>query len=135
LKPYGIHVKSSIDPRLWFLKGCDDVRSSFQLEDVATEFDVQGLELDWVGVCSDANLRRVSTGWKEHRFKGTAWQNIKATSEQQYTRNAYRVLLTRARQGQVIFVPAGNDSDPTCPRALYQGIYDFLRECGIPTLD
>lgn len=135
LKPHGIHVKSSIEPPLWFLKGKADVRSSFQLEDVATEFDVQGLELDWVGICWDANLRRASADWKEFRFRGTAWQNIKDPADQKYTRNSYQVLLTRARQGFVIFVPPGDDNDPTSPRGLYDPIFEFLRECGIPCID
>jgi hypothetical protein len=51
LKPEGIHVKSKIDPPIWFLESKEDVRSSFALEDVATEFDIQGRELDWVGMC------------------------------------------------------------------------------------
>ena len=68
LKPDGLNVKVKIDPTKWFLNGKQDVRSSFYLEDVATEFDIQGLELDWVGVCWDANFRHTDSGWSLHRF-------------------------------------------------------------------
>lgn len=63
LKPEGIHVKASIDSANWFLNGKDDIRSSYYLEDVATEFDIQGLELDWTGVCWDADFRMEDNGW------------------------------------------------------------------------
>ena len=73
LRAEGIFIKSEIDPASWFLNNKDDVRSSFFLEDVATQFDVQGLELDWVGVCWDANLRREEDKWLSYSFRGTKW--------------------------------------------------------------
>ncbi|QQS46026.1 MAG: DUF2075 domain-containing protein [Acidobacteriota bacterium] len=56
LKPYAIDVKSPMDPVHWFLDDQEDIRSSYYLEDVATEFQVQGLELDWACVTWDADF-------------------------------------------------------------------------------
>jgi hypothetical protein len=134
LRPMGIHIKSPLDPASWFLNEKDDVRSSYYLEDVASEFKIQGLELDWVGVCWDANLRFGDSGWESYEFSGTKWQNIRSDVRQTYLLNAYRVLLTRARQGMVIFVPEGDENDPTRPKAFYDGTFEFLRSCGLPSL-
>jgi hypothetical protein len=131
LKPYGIFVKGEIDPTLWFLKGKGDIRSSHYLEDVATEFDVQGLEIDWVGVCWDANFRIEDGRWVTYNFSGSKWQSVHDLQKQKYIANSYRVLLTRGRQGIVIFVPEGDDSDPTRKKTFYDQTYDFLRNCGI----
>lgn len=134
LKPDGINVHEKIDPRHWFLNGKDDVRSSFYLEDPATEFDIQGLELDWVGVCWDADLRAIDGRWAYHRFTGTKWQNVNDENRKIYLTNAYRVLLTRARQGMVIYVPRGDADDATRPAAFYDGTAEFLFSCGIASL-
>lgn len=134
LRPEGIHVKSKVDPASWFLNDQFDVRSSFYLEEVATQFDVQGLELDWAGVCWDADLRWIDGAWHFHAFKGTKWQNVNDDTKRLYLINAYRVLLTRARQGMVVFVPSGDADDITRPPAFYDGTFDFLRSCGIPEL-
>ena len=104
LKSEGIHVKNRIDPRHWFLNDSSDVRSSYYLEDVATEFDIQGLELDWVGVCWDGNLRYEDAGWATYQFRGTNWQRLINEYRKAYLINAYRVLLTRARQGMIIYI-------------------------------
>ncbi len=134
LKPKGIFVKNTIDPTLWFLKGKGDVRSSYYLEDVATEFDVQGLEIDWVGVCWDANYRIENGAWRTYNFSGTKWQTVHDDDKKKYIANAYRVLLTRGRQGVVIFVPEGDDSDPTRSKSFYDQTFNFLRNCGIEEL-
>ena len=138
LKPEGLFVRSKIEVCDWFLNKGDDVRSSNALEDAATEFDVQGLELDWTGIAWDLNLRRAN-GWQARRFHGTVWQNIRATPDAlgraDYVRNAYRVLLTRARQGMVIFVPRGDAADATRPPAEYDAIDAWLAACGIASLD
>jgi len=134
LKPEGIFVKQDIDPAQWFLKGKDDIRSSYYLEDVATEFHVQGLELDWALVCWDLNFRRITAGWKSFSFSGTRWQTVGDQNRTRYIANSYRVLLTRARQGFAIFVPEGDSQDPTREPADYAAIYDFLRECGIEAI-
>jgi hypothetical protein len=135
LKPEGIFVKSEIQPPLWFLASRDDIRSSEALEDVATEFAVQGLELDWTCVCWDANFRRVGSEWKGFSFKGTKWTRIKDLAQQAYLANAYRVLLTRARQGMVIFVPQGDHSDATRLPSYYDETYQFLLGAGARKLE
>ncbi len=131
LKPYGIHIKAKIDPINWFLNDKEDVRSSYFLEDVATEFDIQGLELDWICVAWDANFRFTDGQWEYKNFKGTKWQNINDDTRMLYLKNAYRVLLTRARQGMIIFVPEGDDTDITRMRSFYDKTYNYLQSIGI----
>lgn len=134
LRPEGIQVKAKVDAAIWFLNDRADVRSSFYLEEVATEFDVQGLELDWVGVCWDADLRYETDGWGHYNFRGTAWQRVNQEERKLYLKNAYRVILTRARQGMIIFVPKGDASDPTRPAAYYDETAAFLKACGLKEL-
>jgi hypothetical protein len=134
LKAWGVDVRVKIEPETWFLNEEKDVRSSYFLEDVATEFDIQGLELDWVGLVWDANLRREGDRWGSYRFTGSSWKNINGDRAQGYLRNAYRVLLTRARQGMVICVPEGDAEDPTRQPEFYDFVYDYLRACGLPVL-
>jgi hypothetical protein len=131
LKPEGLNVKTAIDPVTWFLNDKDDIRSSYYLEDVATEFDIQGLELDWTGVCWDADFRRENNEWGLYAFKGTRWQDVNDQFRRTYLANAYRVLLTRARQGMVVFVPKGDEKDFTRPPKFYEETYEFLSSCGI----
>jgi hypothetical protein len=131
LKPEGIFVKGEIDPTYWFLKNKNDIRSSHYLEDVATEFDVQGLEIDWVGVCWDANFRIENGKWVTYNFSGSKWQSVRDLERQKYIANSYRVLLTRGRQGMVVFVPEGDSADATRPPEFYDGTYKFLKDCGI----
>ncbi|NTU99331.1 DUF2075 domain-containing protein [Candidatus Falkowbacteria bacterium] len=131
LKPYAIDVRSPMNPIKWFLDGKDDVRSSYYLEDVATEFRIQGLELDWVLVSWDGDFRYGNQGWEHYSFRGNKWQNIKSESRKIYQKNAYRVLLTRARQGMVIFVPEGTSDDPTRMPRFYDNTYKYLKSLGI----
>ena len=131
LKPYGIHIQTAIDPKIWFLNDRDDVRSAGFLEDVATEFDIQGLELDWTCIAWDANLRKGVNTWEYKNFRGTEWQNINDKVRRRYLLNAYRVLLTRARQGMVIFIPKGDPSDRTRLPIFYDPVYEYFIECGI----
>jgi hypothetical protein len=95
----------------WFLNDKADVRSSYYLEDVASEFAVQGLELDWAGVCWDGDFHHLGGHWISQAFKGTKWQSVRDESKRFYFKNAYRVILTRARQGMVLFVPRGDSFD------------------------
>lgn len=134
LRKYGIWVQNKIDATNWFLNGKDDVRSSFYLEETATEFDIQGLELDWTIVCWDADLRFEGGHYKHYKFTGTKWQNIKSKENTLYLKNAYRVLLTRARQGFVIFIPTGDKADITAKPEYYDGIYQYLKGIGIKEL-
>ncbi|MFK5913624.1 MAG: DUF2075 domain-containing protein [Woeseiaceae bacterium] len=131
LKPYSIDIRVKTNPVHWFLNGKDDVRSSYYLEDVVTEFDVQGLELDWVCMAWDADFRFAEDKWENWSFRGNKWQRIRKLERQMYQKNAYRVLLTRARQGMVLFVPTGADDDHTRPKSYYDSTYRYLRELGL----
>ncbi len=131
LKPHAIDVRLDTDPVHYFLGDSDDVRSSCFLEDCATEFQVQGLELDWAIVNWDADLRRSSTDWSYHDFRGNKWQNIKSEENRRNLKNAYRVLLTRARQGMAIFVPPGSVSDHTRLPDQYDETFRYLRGLGL----
>jgi len=131
LRPHGIHIKSSIDPKNWFLNSKDDVRSSYYLEEAATEFDIQGLELDWTCVAWDADFRFYNENWIYKKFRGSTWQNVNDKTRRQYLKNAYRVLLTRARQGMIIFIPEGNDEDITRECDFYDQTYNYLRAIGL----
>jgi hypothetical protein len=134
LKPHAIDIRVEVDPVHFFLNQRDDVRSSYYLEDAATEFQVQGLELDWTCVTWDADFRFNGSAWSFHDFRGSRWCNINDLDNQNYLKNAYRVLLTRARQGFVIVVPPGNPSDPTRPPEYYNPTFEYLRQLGIPEL-
>lgn len=131
LRKYGIWVDNKVKATNWFLNDKDDVRSSYFLEETATEFDIQGLELDWSIVAWDADLRFINNKFNYYSFKGTKWQNIKSEDKVLYLKNAYRVLLTRARQGLVIFVPKGDENDWTMKAEFYDGIYKYLKEIGL----
>ncbi len=136
LKPLGIVMGIKVDPCCWFLNDATDVRSSFYLEDTASEFDVQGLELDWTIVAWDGDLiHQPNGGWRYRAFKGTKWQDIRDEAAQRYRLNAYRVLLTRARQGMVIVVPYGDANDPTRLPPYYDPTWAYLTSAGIPELE
>lgn len=130
LKPHAIDVRNPIEPIHWFLEDKDDVRSSYYLEDVATEFQIQGLELDWSCVTWDADLRVNRSQWEYYSFIGSRWNRINKEERKQYLKNAYRVLLTRARQGMVIFVPPGDKNDATRIPEFYDGIFEYLKSIG-----
>lgn len=131
LKPHAIDVKSPMDPIHWFLDGKEDVRSSYYLEDVATEFHVQGLELDWACITWDADFRYTKAGWEHRSFCGDRWNYIKKPERQIYLKNAYRVLLTRARQGMVIVVPTGDTEDSTRKHEFYDPTFEYLKQIGL----
>ena len=131
LRGFGIWVKSKIEAQNWFLNNKNDVRSSYFLEDTATEFDIQGLELDWTIIGWDANLRFENGDFAYYNFKGAKWQRINNLTDRRYLKNAYRVLLTRARQGFVIFIPPGDPDDYSRPLIYYDGIFNYLKSLGI----
>jgi hypothetical protein len=134
LKPHAIDIRVDVDPVQWFLNDRDDTRSSYYLEDAATEFQVQGLELDWTCVTWDADLRFAGGAWTYHDFRGKRWCNIANLQNRDYLRNAYRVLLTRARQGMVIFVPPGDPTDPSRHPDHYDATFQYLSGIGIPAI-
>ncbi len=131
LRPLAIDVRCKPDTVHWFLDDITDIRSSLFLEDAASEFDVQGLELDWTCLVWDGDLRRKGKVWQNFTFKGNKWQNIRSEESRAYQINAYRVLLTRARQGMVICVPEGNPADATRLPEFYDGTYEYLKQIGL----
>ena len=135
LKPHAIDVRVQVDPVHWFLAGKEDTRSSYYLEDVATEFQVQGLELDWTCVVWDGDLRYNGEAWDYFGFVGDRWNRVLKDERRRHLLNAYRVLLTRARQGTVLVVPRGDELDSTRAPSIYDPIYDLLRNVGLRELN
>ena len=135
LKPHAIDIRVPVDPVHWFLSPKEDVRSSYYLEDAATEFHVQGLELDWACVVWDADFRKMGSAWDHWSFVGSRWQRVRKPDRQTYLKNAYRVLMTRARQGMALVVPLGSESDHTRAPGFYDETYSYFRSIGVPSLD
>ncbi len=134
LRPLAIDVRCKPDTVHWFLDDVTDIRSSLFLEDAASEFDVQGLELDWSCLVWDGDLRWNGSAWENYSFTGSKWQNIRSEERKNYQINAYRVLLTRARQGMVICVPEGNHDDATRLPKFYDGTYEYFKRIGLEAI-
>jgi hypothetical protein len=115
----------------WFLNDKSDIRSSYYLELAATEFGIQGLEIDWAGLCWEADLRFAYNTWLFNKFTGTSWNLIHKEATRTYLINKYRVLLTRAREGMIIYIPLGDLNDHTRLPDFYNGTADYLKNCGI----
>lgn len=130
LRAEGIWVPSTINNVAWFLYGKDNVDSSFYLEVPASEFKIQGLEIDYAILAWDADFRYVNGNFDYYQFR-TSWQHKHDEMKKRYLKNAYRVLLTRARQGLIIYIPEGNDNDPTTHSSLYNGTYEYFKSIGI----
>ena len=131
LKAIGITAGSvKGEERNWFLNNAHDVRSSYYLEDAASEFETQGLEMDWSMVVWGGDLiHDQDSSWTYKKFRGNKWQNINSLENQNYRLNAYRVLLTRARQGMVIVIPTGDIGDSTRPCSIYDPTWNYLCDC------
>ena len=134
LRPFGIYVDLDIDTPKWFLNPKEDVRSSYFLEYVATEFQIQGLELDWACVAWNGNFRFENNNWSYNQFSGSKWKKIRSDDRITYLKNTYRVLLTRARQGVVIFIPKGDKDDDTRRPEFYDETYQYFKEIGFEEL-
>lgn len=140
LRAYGIELSTAFRRGYafdeWFLAGPKDVRSSFQLEVAGTEFEVQGLELDWVGLCwgNDFHINGEKQ-WDFRRFTGKRWNFVRDEGKRQHIVNKYRVLLTRARQGLVIWAPPGVEGDATLDPREFDATHEYLGECGVPELE
>lgn len=123
----------------WYLAPPTDVRASSRLEVYASEFEIQGLELDWIGLCWGGDLvwSGIKKQWLPRKFRNanaSGWTNLKQAAQQDYRKNAYRVLLTRARQGLIIFVPKGDPADPTRSVLELDETTAFLLACGVRPL-
>jgi hypothetical protein len=135
LRPLGIETEIEVDVAKWFLADKKDVRSSSFLEIPATEFEIQGLERDWICLAWDVDLTRNTNGWTYRDFSGTNWKDITKEIKREYLLNTYRVLLTRAREGLIIFVPRGDSEDPTRNPSLYDAIFTYLCQAGASSLE
>ena len=141
LRAYGLERSSAFRLNYtfdhWFLADDSDVRTSNMLEVAASEFECQGLELDWVGLCWGGDLLPNANGseWEYRKFRGAGWQSVKKEMERRYTLNRYRVLLTRARKGLVIWVPPGDQRDTTRNPEGFNRVFDALRKAGVPLLE
>lgn len=141
LRAYGIErsnaFRSGYAFEKWFLNPEADIRSSYALEVAASEFECQGLELDGVGMCwgGDLTPSKDYSTWDYRKFRGAKWQTVKKAEERAYTENRYRVLLTRARNGMVIWVPNGDPDDPTRDPDRFDRVFKVLREAGVPLLE
>lgn len=131
LRSIGIDVKNEISAPNWFLNGKNDIRASYFLEEIATEFDIQGLEIDWTCLAWGANFFLHNSEWNYQSFKGTKWQNMNQEVSREYLKNTYRVLLTRARQGMVIFIPEGSKIDVTREPHFYDETYEYFKKIGL----
>lgn len=138
LKPYGVYYakdRNSISPENWFLNPKEDIRSSYFMESVASEFETQGLEVDYALIAWDADLRIEDDKWNfyqmSNRLTPPNWSRINSENNRLYLKNAYRVLLTRARQGFVIYIPNGSNEDVTRKPYFYDKTYEYLKKIGI----
>lgn len=131
LRKHNVWVKNNLSNAAWFLNDKDDVRSSYMLEECATEFNIQGLELDWTIVGWGGDLRHNGLGWDYLDFRGSKWNNINQEERKKYLINSYRVLLTRARQGMIIFIPEGDNSDKTALPEFYNNTFNYLKRIGV----
>ena len=138
LRPLAIDVRAKPNIVDWFLDDITDIRSSLFLEDVATEFDIQGLELDWSCLIWDGDFQYAPDGWIQKDFSGGKWKNINAPERRAFQVNAYRVLLTRARKGMIICVPEGDRGHPpddTRRPEFYDNTFEYLKSLGLRVLD
>ena len=131
LRAEGIWVSSEINHVGWFLNEKDNVDSSYYLEVAASEFKIQGLEIDYAVLAWDADLRYTSNGFDYFKFRGTKWNHVNQEQRQHYLKNAYRVLMTRARQGLIIYIPVGDEEDSSRLTEYYEGTYQYLKNVGI----
>lgn len=131
LRGVGVWVPTGINHESWFLNGKDHVDSSYYLEVAASEFEVQGLEIDYGLLAWDADLRMEHGKFAHYRYRGTSWQHMHLEQRQKYLKNAYRVLLTRSRQGFIIFLPKGDPEDPSRKPEYYDGTYQYLKRIGL----
>ena len=131
LRADGVIVPKDIEVEKWFLNGKDDVNSSYFMEVAVSEFKIQGLEIDYAVVAWEGDFRFVNGEFTYNSFSGSSWSKVNKKIDQDYLKNSYRVLLTRSRQGFIIYVPKGSDEDVTRNPAFYDETYAYLKSIGI----
>ncbi len=127
-----LSASDGIEIAHWYLNAPGDIRSSHALEVPANEYTSQGLELDFACLCWGGDLlwSNSANAWALSRLSGTTWQQIQNQPARRFLKNSYRVLLTRAREGLILWVPRGDDSDPTRPSEPLDATARFLVRCG-----
>ena len=131
LRADGVIVPKDIEVEKWFLNGKDDVNSSYFMEVAVSEFKIQGLEIDYAVVAWEGDFRFVNGEFTYNSFSGSSWSKVNKKIDQDYLKNSYRVLLTRSRQGFIIYVPKGSGEDATRNPAFYDETYEYLKSIGI----
>ena len=131
LRADGVIVPKDIEVEKWFLNGKDDVNSSYFMEVAVSEFKIQGLEIDYAVVAWEGDFRFVNGEFTYNSFSGSSWSKVNKKIDQDYLKNSYRVLLTRSRQGFIIYVPKGSDEDATRNPAFYDETYAYLKSIGV----
>ena len=131
LRADGVIVPKDIEVEKWFLNGKDDVNSSYFMEVAVSEFKIQGLEIDYAVVAWEGDFRFANGEFTYNSFSGSSWSKVNKKIDQDYLKNSYRVLLTRSRQGFIIYVPKGSDEDATRNPAFYDETYAYLKSIGI----
>ena len=131
LRADGIDVDILLDETHWFLNPSEDIRSSNFLELAGKDFKIQGLELDWTCICWDADLIIENSNWQFQSFGGTKWKSVNKPAQREFIKNKYRVLMTRAREGMIFFIPKGDLEDETRLPEFYDPIYEYLVSCGL----
>ena len=135
LRAEGITIpKEDMDICAWMLADETNVNSSYYMEVAASEFKIQGLEIDYAVIAWEGDFRYNAGAFSYHKFRGSSWQNINNLTQRDYLKNSYRVLLTRARQGFVIYVPSGSQEDATRPHYHYDGTFNLLKAMEIPEI-
>ena len=131
LRADGVIVPKDIEVEKWFLNGWEDVNSSYFMEVAVSEFKIQGLEIDYAVVAWEGDFRFSDGQFTYNKFSGSSWAKVNNKIDQNYLKNSYRVLLTRSRQGFVIYVPKGNTEDATRDPSIYDDTYLYLKDIGI----
>ena len=131
LRADGVIVPKDIEVEKWFLNGKDDVNSSYFMEVAVSEFKIQGLEIDYAVVAWEGDFRFANGEFTYNSFSGSSWSKVNKKIDQDYLKNSYRVLLTRSRQGFIIYVPMGSDEDATRNPAFYDETYAYLKSIGV----
>ncbi len=139
----GVHSSSweQFDAPSWFLEGKSNPKSSYNLELCASEFDVQGLELDYVLLEWGPDFRIEFNSWKYYKRWYKGWKDLgsvvyvngqpQLSLEQVYILNTYRVLMTRARKGMVIYIPEGTVSNSDMLPKYYEGVYRLFKSLNV----
>ena len=129
-----LHANDGPEIANWYLNPPGDIRSSFALEVPANQYTCQGLELDFSALCWGGDLVRKSSQWIYQKLGGTRWKQVRSLTRRRFIQNSYRVLMTRAREGMIMWVPEGDERDATRDRAPLDATAEFLVSCGAKVL-